>query len=52
MAMNCRRAIVWAATAMSIHVAVLVAQKPAGGSANPELVGQLAKELASTPAQA
>lgn len=33
--------------ALSVH-----AQAPAAGTANPELVGQLAKELGSTPAQA
>ena len=52
MAMNCRRAFVCAATVISVHVAVLAAQKPAAGSANPELVGQLSKELGSTPSQA
>ena len=52
MTMNCRRAIVCAAAVISVHVAVLAAQKPPAASGNPELVGQLAKELGSTPAQA
>ena len=52
MTLNSRRAIVNAAAVISIHVAVLASQPPPAGSANPELVGQLSKELGSTPAQA
>src|SRR5262252_627081 len=51
MTLNTRRALVYAAALISIHVTVLASQQPPAGS-NPELVGQLSKELDSTPAQA